>query len=545
MLPTFVIGLREGLEASLIVGIVLAFLKRNGRGDLMRWALLGVGIAIALCTSGGIALYLVSEDLPQKQQEGLETVVGVIAVAMVTYMVVWMKRHSRDLKKQLEGVAGAALAQGSAWALVAMAFLAVLREGFETAVFLVAAFNGASNRGSASGGALLGIGLAVALGYGIYRGGVRINLSKFFRVTGFVLVLVAAGLVQTAFRTAHEAGWINIGQQATVDLSAVIDPGSVQSALITGMLGIQPQPTLIEFVAWLLYLVPLGLYVAWPQGKGLARRTIAGLVAAAAVVTGVVAGAIALAAPALPASALALTAPVTATSGPVGDLTVTVEDGRVRLPAVDPVTGAVGAETTLPTTIGASQSVDGVRVSTYTASLPATTETGQLTFDQIAALNGGRLPLGVRGATAPASGTVATTTTERVDVAVQVAEASRRIVDVSWTADVRVVVQGATGEVVVAPSPAPSANLSDTAARDALAAARTADAAVADRDSERSAATLLAVVAVALAVVAIAVFAADLRRRRRTPPPADAAVTDRPAASPPAEAGVRAETLTS
>jgi high-affinity iron transporter len=229
MLPTFVIGLREGLEAALIVGIVAAFLRQNGRTDLVRWALVGVAAAILLCLGIGIALDVVSHDLPQRQQEGLETVIGACAVAMVTYMVIWMRRHSRTLKGQLEGAAGAALAVGSGFALVVMAFLAVLREGLETVVFLLAAFNQTGSGGLAGLGAVLGILLAIALGWGIYRGGVTLNLSKFFRITGVVLTFVAAGLVVSALHTAHEAGWLNIGQQQTVDLSAFVRPGSVQA----------------------------------------------------------------------------------------------------------------------------------------------------------------------------------------------------------------------------------------------------------------------------------------------------------------------------
>src|SRR5579875_3715350 len=109
MLPTFVIGLREGLEAALIVGIIAAFLRKQGRRDLVRWVFVGVGAAVLLCLAAGIALDVFSKDLPQKQQEGLETVIGVLAVAMVTYMVVWMKRHSRELKGQLESMASAAI----------------------------------------------------------------------------------------------------------------------------------------------------------------------------------------------------------------------------------------------------------------------------------------------------------------------------------------------------------------------------------------------------------------------------------------------------
>jgi high-affinity iron transporter len=274
MLPTFVIGLREGLEAALIVGIIAAFLRKQGRSDLVRWVFAGVAVAIILCVGVGVALKVLSNDLPQRQQEGLETVVGALAVAMVTYMVVWMRQHSRELKGQLESMASDAMHGTSrgALAMVGMAFLAVLREGFETVVFLLAAFNESGSSASAGWGALIGILVAIALGYGIYRGGVRLNLSKFFRATGLVLVLVAAGLVVTALHTAHEAGWLNAGQGSTVDLSGLVQPGTVQASLLTGMLGLQPHPVVIEVVGWLIYLIPIGLYVAWPPGRGPSRQ---------------------------------------------------------------------------------------------------------------------------------------------------------------------------------------------------------------------------------------------------------------------------------
>jgi high-affinity iron transporter len=146
-------------------------------------------------------------------------------------------------------------------ALVAMAFLAVLREGLETAVFLLSAFQASTSRAASSAGALLGIALAIVVGYAIYRGGVKINLTRFFAATGLVLVVVAAGLVAFAMHTGHEAGWIQFGQGQLVDLSWLIKPGSVQSALLTGVLGIQPKPTVIEGIGWLVYFVPASLFV--------------------------------------------------------------------------------------------------------------------------------------------------------------------------------------------------------------------------------------------------------------------------------------------
>ncbi|WP_261565364.1 iron uptake transporter permease EfeU [Frankia gtarii] len=267
MLPTFVIGLREGLEASLIVGIVAAFLRQRDRRDALRQVWLGVSLALLLCLGIGIALRVLDRELPQRQQEGLETVIGLIAVAMVTYMVVWMRRHSRDLRGSLESATASALESGSTRALVLMAFLAVLREGFETAVFLIAAFNASTSPASAGGGALLGVLVASAVGFGIYRGGVHINLARFFRVTGFVLVLIAAGLLATAAHTAHEAGWLDLGQQRTFDLSWLVRPGTPLASVLTGVLGLQPRPVVAEVVAWLVYLLPLAAYVAWPARR--------------------------------------------------------------------------------------------------------------------------------------------------------------------------------------------------------------------------------------------------------------------------------------
>jgi high-affinity iron transporter len=266
MLPTFVIGLREGVEASLIVGIVAAFLLQQGRPDALRRMWAGVGAAILLCLAVGIVLEIVNNSLPQRQQEMLETVIALIAVAMVSYMIVFMRRHARTIRSDLETRAGAALATGSTTALVLMAFLAVLREGFETSVFLLAAFQASTSRAASGFGALLGIIVAVVIGWAIYRGGKRVNLAKFFTVTGLVLVIVAAGLVSFAAHTAHEAGWLNAGQGRAADLSAIIEPGTVQSALVTGVLGIQPRPVWAEVIAWLAYLVPATLYVLWPRG---------------------------------------------------------------------------------------------------------------------------------------------------------------------------------------------------------------------------------------------------------------------------------------
>jgi len=265
LLPTFVIGLREGLEASLIVGIIAAFLIQRGERRALRPMWVGVGVAIGLCVAVAVVLRAVGQSLPFRQREVMEGILALIAVAGVTYMVVWMRRHSRELKGQLEDQAEHALLVGSTLALVGMAFFAVLREGLETAIFMLAAFGSSSDPVATGLGATLGVAVAVGLGYAIYRGGVRINLSRFFRVTGFVLVLVAAGLLSTAVHSLSEAGVVSLGQRTALDLAWLVGPGTVRQSLITGMLGLQAAPTVAEVFVYLAYAIPMSLYVLWPQ----------------------------------------------------------------------------------------------------------------------------------------------------------------------------------------------------------------------------------------------------------------------------------------
>ena len=282
MLPTFVIGLREGLEAALIIGIIAAFLIQRGERKALRWMWLGVGLAVSLCLGIAVAFKAIDRQLPHDGQETMAAILALLAVGGVTYMIVWMRRHSKDLKHALEADAASALVEGSTWALVGLAFFAVIREGLETAVFLIAAFQNSLNPRATGTGAVLGIVVALGLGYGIYKGGVRINLSRFFRVTGFILVLVAAGLLASAVHAAAEASWVTVGQASAVDLSWLIAPGTVRASLITGMLGLQPVPTYAEISVWLLYAIPMSMYVLWPHGRPLSKRSTATAAAATA-----------------------------------------------------------------------------------------------------------------------------------------------------------------------------------------------------------------------------------------------------------------------
>lgn len=260
MLTTFVIGLREGLEAALIVGIIAAFLIRGGHRNALRPMWWGVFAAVALSAGGAVLLHIANRSLTLRSREIFEGVLTLLAVVGVTYMIVWMRRHARQLKTELESRAGDALRMGSIGAIVAMAFIAVIREGLETAIFLLATIQGANNPALLGLGAALGIVLAIGIGYGIYKGGVHLDLRKFFRITGVLLIIVAAGLTAKAVHEFAEAGLITSLQGSAIDLSWLIDPGTVRAALLTAFVGFQPVPTWAEVIAWAAFLVPTMIY---------------------------------------------------------------------------------------------------------------------------------------------------------------------------------------------------------------------------------------------------------------------------------------------
>lgn len=264
MLTTFVIGLREGLEAALIVGIVAAFLVRNGDRRALRAMWIGVALAVAACLGVALALNVAGQRLPLTARAAFEGILALVAVAGVTYMLVWMRQHGSAIHSDLEAKAESALAKSSMFALVVLAFLAVIREGIETAVFLFAILDGSSRVGAGITGAILGIAAASVLGYAIYRGGAKIDVARFFRVTGVVLVFVAAGLVAMAIHEFAEIGWITWGRSPAVDLTFVIAPGTVRASIATAFLGLQAVPTYAEILGWLAFVIPMTWYVLRP-----------------------------------------------------------------------------------------------------------------------------------------------------------------------------------------------------------------------------------------------------------------------------------------
>lgn len=295
MLATLVIALREGLEAVLIVSIIATFLRKNHQPLAPMWW--GVTGAVLLSLLVGVGLSLTEQALPQAEQEAMEAIIGTIAVIFVSSMIIWMQQHAPQLRHQLENEASMALGRSSRWALPTMAFLAVLKEGFETSVFMLATFSAAQSTIWAAVGAVVGLLLALIIGWGIYRGGIRLNLGRFFKITGIFLIFVAAGLVVSALRSAHEAGWLLIGQRKVLDLYWLLPAGSIRAALVTGVLGIPADPRSAEVIGWVSYLSLFFLLFAWPERykpsprvtrrlyQGLSFATLAGAVFCAKVVS--------------------------------------------------------------------------------------------------------------------------------------------------------------------------------------------------------------------------------------------------------------------
>jgi high-affinity iron transporter len=256
MLATFFLMLREGLEAALIVGIIAAYLVKIGRRDALSKVLVGVGAAIGLSIAIGVIVTLTIERLPIVVKETLEGVAAILAVAVLTWMLFWMRRQGRAIKGELEQGVDLALTQGGTRALVGLAFLSVIREGVETVLFLIPilSFNGTGT--DVVLGGISGLVISVAVGWAIFAAGVRVNLRRFFTITGTILIFVAAGLVAFAVAEFGEAGlFTNTG--AAFDLNGVLpDQGAVGSVL-RGLFGYRSAPTPLELLGYVVYLVPV------------------------------------------------------------------------------------------------------------------------------------------------------------------------------------------------------------------------------------------------------------------------------------------------
>ncbi|MFI9647688.1 iron uptake transporter permease EfeU [Streptomyces sp. NPDC052040] len=271
MFSNYLIGLREGLEASLVVCILIAYLVKTGRRDALKPIWTGIAIAVTLALGFGSVLEFGSEEMTFQAQEALGGSLSIVAVGLVTWMVFWMRRTARHLKKELHGKLDVALQLGTG-ALVATAFLAVGREGLETALFVWASVHAAGD-GTPRPliGVALGLATAVLLGWLFYRGALKINLAKFFTWTGGMLVVVAAGVLAYGFHDLQEADWLPGLTHLAFDISDVIPPDSWYGTLLKGVFNFQPDPTVLQLTVWLLYLVPTLVIFLSPAGLPLGR----------------------------------------------------------------------------------------------------------------------------------------------------------------------------------------------------------------------------------------------------------------------------------
>ena len=255
-------GLREGVEAALIVSIILAYLAKTGNQRHFGKIWLGAGAAIALSVVVGVVLFATIGGFEEPAEQIFEGFAMVIAAGVVTWMLFWMRRTAANIKGQLHAGVERALMEGGIFGLAVLAFTAVIREGIETALFLMGQATAAGTEATSTlVGAVLGLVIAVGIGYGLYRGARVINLRTFFSWTGIALIFIAAGLLSHGIHEFIEAGWITFGTSTAFDISGILphEPEAgglgVVGSILRALVGYSSTPEWITFAAWLVYIV--------------------------------------------------------------------------------------------------------------------------------------------------------------------------------------------------------------------------------------------------------------------------------------------------
>jgi len=262
-------GLREGVEAALIVSIILAYLAKTGNQRHSGKIWLGAGAAIALSVVVGLVLFSTVGGFEEPAEQIFEGFAMLTAAAVVTWMLFWMRRTAANIKGELQAGVDRALMEGGVLGLGVLAFTAVIREGIETALFLMGQATAAGTQASSTlVGAVIGLGIAVAIGYGLYRGARVINLRTFFTWTGVALIFIAAGLLSHAVHEFVEIGWIGVGTSTAFDISAILphDPEAgamgVVGSILRALVGYTSTPEWVTLLSWLTYVVAvLALYL--------------------------------------------------------------------------------------------------------------------------------------------------------------------------------------------------------------------------------------------------------------------------------------------
>jgi high-affinity iron transporter len=266
-------GLREGVEAALIVAIICAYLARTGHSAAFPRVFAGAGAAVALSAVLGIGLYLTVGSFEEPYEQLFEAATLLLAAAVVTWMLFWMRRQAASVKGQLQAAVDRALHTGSATALAVLAFVAVIREGVETALFLTG--QAASAEQGAIWvlvGAVVGLAIATLLGVGFFHGSRRLNLATFFRWTGVALVFIAGGLVAKAIHELIEINVIGFGTSTLFDLSGILphqgDGSTILGQFLHALFGYTSTPEALSFVAWLTYVVVVLVLFLRPVRSG-------------------------------------------------------------------------------------------------------------------------------------------------------------------------------------------------------------------------------------------------------------------------------------
>jgi high-affinity iron transporter len=260
-------GLREGVEAALIVGIILAYLAQTGNRAHFNKIWAGTALALGVSLLLGVVLFVTVGELQEPYEQLFEASTMLLATAVLTWMLFWMRRQARSVKGELHAAVDRVLSAGGGWSLALLAFTAIIREGVETSLFLVGQVNAASTTEAGAGlsvlvGAVLGLVIAAGIGWLVYAGARRINYGTFFRWTGLALIFIAAGLLSHAVHELAEIGAISVGTHPAFDLSGVVPSDQGVGLFLNALLGYSAAPELITLVVYLLYLVPvLWLYL--------------------------------------------------------------------------------------------------------------------------------------------------------------------------------------------------------------------------------------------------------------------------------------------
>ena len=271
MLATYLIGLREGIEAAIIISILVGYVVKLGERNQVSKILSGAALAVILSLGLGFGLSTIDASVSDRIEISITGTTSLLAVVFVTWMIFWMARQSRAMAAQLRARVDAAVTR-SAWSLASVAFLAVIREGVETSILLWSTAKSAGGGSAIFGGAFLGLATATVTGYLMYRGSLRFNLGTFFKFTGAYLIVIAAGVFAYAIGEFQELGILPFLTAHAYDVSAIFPDGSLQELVLAGTVAFNTKPTLLQALSWAIYAIPVAaLYLRANAAKALAK----------------------------------------------------------------------------------------------------------------------------------------------------------------------------------------------------------------------------------------------------------------------------------